>query len=826
VTSFAALSAAALLAGLTASPLGARPAPTGDVTFEAGQTVWNAETGTYDLSGGVVVRRGAVLLRARRAILDPAHDEVQATGDVLLVDAARVLHADGIHAVIDGPFEASGVIAFLKDQPLELARATSLEEARRGRNRVTFSADRVEGDAEGRLALRGARFTLCDCGEGKAPTWELRSGRARVADDRAALTWPTLYVTPRFLLVQHPVPVLILPWISLPLLDRQSGLLFTEFGTAPATGWYLAQPVYLTLGRSADLTATPEYFFGPGNGHQAGGSVKGPGARLELRWAPAERAEGLVRWHVVEDEDHERPDGGHTAGSGGAGLRLSLEGSHRQDLGPDTRLVGHLSLSQDPFMFRDFQGTALPGDAYYARSDALVSRRAADVVLEAGAAYYEPLVSIVGTARPGTFGWFGAQAPALQRWPSLGAALLPVALGPLELQGRAGISRFAPPVGHLGGLLPTDPGYWRAGTLRLLDGSDPLPREAVTRSEARLELSAPLLLWRALSFEPFVRGAALGYAFDADRPAAATAWGVAGVSTSAVLARRYGEAEHRLVPRLELLAGTAPWRANPGEPFPAYDLWDRIEAGRQVAIPGTTQETAVVQKLSAAPDGAYAQLRGSIESRLSAGKAGQLDAELGQDLDVRAGRLAESFASLSGSRGWFAADASARALLFGGRPALTSGWKASWLDAFTQLHAGASAHDPRGDQLRASLDSTGPGAVGAQGAGVDALFDLGSSGLPPGASATLGAHGALGGASLDYTVQLAARDTLGVQCHDRTVTRMAGQPVQQTAVLAWDSPCHCFVARVRASLDACGAPHVGFDIDLSKILQGASGGGG
>ncbi len=116
--------------------------------------------------------------------------------------------------------------------------------------------------------------------------------------------------------------------------------------------------------------------------------------------------------------------------------------------------------------------------------------------------------------------------------------------------------------------------------------------------------------------------------------------------------------------------------------------------------------------------------------------------------------------------------------------------------------------------------------MGAQGAGVDALFDLRSSGQPPGAWATLAAHGALGGASLDYSVQLAARDTLGVQCHDKTVTRTAGQPMQQTAVLAWDSPCHCFVARVRASLDACGAPHVGFDIDLSKILQGASGGGG
>ena len=839
MTSSAALSAAALLAGLSASPLGAPPAATGDVSFEAGEAVWHAESGTYDLSGGVVVRRGAVVLRAHSAVFDPVREEVQATGDVLLLDATRVLHADGIHAVLDGPFEASGVLVFLKDRPLNLAHATSLAEARHGRNRLTLSADRVEGDEEGRMALWAARFTLCDCGEGKAPTWELRAGQARVADDRAALDWPTLYVTPRFLGVQHPVPVLVLPWLSLPLTDRATGLLFTEVGTAPATGWYLAQPVYVTLGRSADLTATPEYLFGPGNGHQPGGSVRGPGARLEVRWAPAERAEGLVRLHLLEDEDHERnpPKGSSSgpgdAGSGGGGLRLSLEASHEQGLGEATRFTGHLDLSQDPFMFRDFQPVGQPSDAYYARSEALASRRAGELVLEASAAYLEPLVSTTATLRPATFGWFGVQAPALQRWPSLGASLLPVLLGPVEVEGRLGLSRYAPLVGSQAELLRTDPGYSR-GTPE--DPNDPsagfasLPREAATRAETRLQLAAPLLLWGTLSLEPFARGALNGYAFDAGRAPAATAWGVAGLSAAVELSRLYGEVEHRIVPRLELLAGTTPWRANPGDPFPAYDLWDRIESQRQaVVIPktGTTPAAtaSVVQKLSAAPDGAYTQLRASLENRLDAGKAGQARLEVGQDLDLQAGRMAETFGSLSASRDWLSGDATVRLLAFGGRPAVAAGTR-SWLDAFTQVHAGAAAKDGRGDNLRASLDATGAGALGAQGAGVDALFDLSPSTLPPGASYTLGAHGVLGGASLDYSVQLAARRTLGVQCHDGTVDRNTGQPMQQNAILSWDSPCHCFVARLRAGVDACGSPHLGFDLDLSRILQGAGGGGG
>jgi len=278
------------------------------------------------------------------------------------------------------------------------------------------------------------------------------------------------------------------------------------------------------------------------------------------------------------------------------------------------------------------------------------------------------------------------------------------------------------------------------------------------------------------------------------------------------------------VPRAELLGGTAPWRANPGDPFPAYDLWDRIESERQVPVAWTTTPQPVVQKLSAAPDGAYTQLRASLDNRLDAGKGGQVQLQIGQDLDVRTGHLAESFASFQATKGPFTADAVARFLAFGGRPPLTPNWTRSWLDEFTRLHAGAAVRDGRGDALRASLDSTGSGAVGAEGAGIDALFDLRPSGAAPDAWINAGARGVLGGASLDYAIRLAARDLppSSVPCTSgRTKSLSAGGVAQQDAVLAWDSPCHCFVARAHATMDACGDPSLGFEVDLSKILQGA-----
>jgi LPS-assembly protein len=820
LTPFAALSAAALLAGLSATPPAPLAGATGDVTFEAKQVVFDGATGTYQLDGDAMVRRGGVVLRARHAKLNPTTGEVWASGGALLLDATRAVQAETLHAVLDGPFEASDVVAYLKEKPFDPVKITSLSEARPGRNKLTLSAEEVDGDAEGRLRIRGPRVTLCDCGVGKAPTWELAAPHAEVEGDRLSLSWPVLRVTPRFVGVQHPVPVLVLPWLSLPLRDRQSGLLFPELSSHPITGFAVGLPVYFTLGRSADATVTPQWYFGPANSHNPGGAVAGPGLGLELRWAPAEQAAGVVRFHLVDDREREHLLSGEP---GASGLRLSIEGEHQQDLGPSNRLVSHLQLAQDAFLFRDFRGDNLPGDPFYSRSDVLFSHRAERWVLEGGAAYLEPLVH-ADRVRPGPPSWFGLALPALQRWPSASAVLLPSSSGGLELQGRVGVSRFAPFVGHTGPLLPTDPGSPEPDPVtglpsrQLPPGTVALPREAVTRGEARLQLSYPVLLGRSVSLEPWIRGVASEYAFDA-APSTTAAWGVGGLTLSTELARKYGTVEHRLAPRLEVLGGTAVWRPAGAGPFPAYDVWDRTEPERPATVDGAP--AVIVQQLSAAPSGDYGQLRFVLGNRLS-GKRGTLALDVGQDADIRRGKLAESFVALNAARGPFSADADVRFLAFGGGPPLTPGWQPSWLDGFTRLHVGAGVHDARGDALRFSLDSTGPGAVGRQNAGVDALFDLRSAGVPPDAWWRGGARVVLGGASLEYAIRLTAREYPNLQCTNGTVTTNhldAGRPYEQTGVLAWDSPCHCFVARLRATRDACDNMTYGFDLDLSKMLQ-------
>lgn len=160
------------------------PGPSGPVDVEAGSLTYDAAADRFILSDGVRLRRGAVLLRARTASYSPKEGTVDASGDVLLTSAGRVVAADGMNLVLDGPWEASGVSAFYKSQPLELNHAGSAAEAaREGRNRLSLWADKASGPVamgggNRPYTAEGVRLTLCDCGAG-APSWESAQPRPR-----------------------------------------------------------------------------------------------------------------------------------------------------------------------------------------------------------------------------------------------------------------------------------------------------------------------------------------------------------------------------------------------------------------------------------------------------------------------------------------------------------------------------------------------------------------------------------------------------------------------------------------------------------------------
>jgi len=736
--------AALLLAGL----LAAGPAPAPDVTVEAGAVTYEPALERYRLRGGARLRRGDAVLRAGEATYDVASGEIVAEGGVLLTDPTRAFAADRIRAVLGGAIEAERVRAFLKAAPADLSGVATPEAARAaGRNALVLSGDRLAADARGRFHLLGARLTLCDCGEGSPPSWEVRAREADVVPGvRATLSSAVVYVAPPF--AGRQIPVLWLPWLYVPLGDRQTGLLLPEL-TSP--GVTLALPLFVTLGRSADLTLAPQWTF-------TGEAVRGPGARLELRWAPAPGAEGRVELTAIDDR---RDEGGPDAVDGG---RFAIDGQHAQHLGgPATRLAVRLSLAGDPRWPRDFSADRLARDAGYSRSSLLLSHRRDALVLEGGAAWLQPF------GGPDVdYGVFGAGRDGMHRLPFASAVLLPAGLGPLELEGRAGIVRFAP-----------------AYTER-----DPLGRVAATRADARLELSAPWLAGGALAVRPFLRAAGAAYAFEDGTPGSASGWALAGVSLSTELSRRYGAIRHAVIPRLEWRLGSD--ARGDGLATLAYDGFDRTAAGT----------------LSAAPPGTLHQLRVAVETRLSTSSGTPLRLEVGQDLDLAASRAGETFVDVGVAAGPFRAEATARFLAFADRvepapaPAIPSA-----LDDLTELRARGSLALGRRLSVHGVILSVGPGASGTLVAGPDALFDLRPAARGAVGSATAGARIALGPGTLEYEATLAGRAQGDVAaCSEGGAPRRVDgtHVLEHRGTFVWESPCRCFRLVLAARVDDCG----------------------
>jgi LPS-assembly protein len=770
---------AALVAGLLAqaAPLASvPPSLAGDVTVSADRVSYEGGTGRVRLEGHAAVRRGAVTLRARSATYDPETGEVLAQGDVLLTDPTRAVSAYAVRAVLGGEVEAQGVVAFVKDRPVDLSGLQSAEEVRRtGRNRLSFSGDRLSGTAD-RLRVGGARLTLCDCGAAP-PSWEVDAREADVIPGkRAILRGAVVRVTPVFTETQ--VPVLWLPWLYVPLGERQSGLLLPTYTHSTSGGESFAQPLYLTLGRSADLTLTPEYFFGrhrkdldPNN--QA---ISGPGARLEVRWTPAVGAEGRIEGAWLDDASYEP--------RGARGNRWGVVGDHVQSFGA-TELQASLRLAGDGVWLRDTSNDELVRDTPYRRSNVLVTHRTDAVVAEVGGAYDEPLLpSLNGSAggyEPGVrWGTLGSGRQVGSRLGAGTVTLLPSALGPLRLSGRVGATRFGSVEGA-----------------RDLEG-----RPSMGRADGRFELSLPLLVGGIVTVAPYVRGAGVAYSFDVGERPAAEGWGVAGAVVQTEVSRRFGDLRHLIAPRIEWRGGSDAYGHRLA--YRAYDPFDRTSVG-----------------LLSAAAGPFQQLRLSVASRLEGPQRTLLSAEVGQDADLRAGRWSEAFAKLGAGVGPLGADASARFYPIDPRPGTAPPSQIpSKLDRLSELQANLALQDRRGDAFKVGFLSVGPGGSSALVTGLDPLFDARALGIDPGASATVGLRAALGPARVGYDAVLPGRATMVGSCVDSTAQRRVEpmQVQQHTATLGWESPCHCFNFTAHLAMNDCRSLTYGFSLDLSRAM--------
>lgn len=139
----------------------------------------------------------------------------------------------------------------------------------------------------------GEDLTYTPC-LGEKPAWSIRATRLKIPLEG--------YGTAEHARFQvHDFPLVYIPYLLFPAkLERQSGLLFPAIGSSSDTGFRLGLPVYLTLGRSADVTLTPTYL-----------AERGFLAAGEMRYRLDERQQGQLYAEFLSDKKGgERLEGG------------------------------------------------------------------------------------------------------------------------------------------------------------------------------------------------------------------------------------------------------------------------------------------------------------------------------------------------------------------------------------------------------------------------------------------------------------------------------------------------------------------------------------
>jgi hypothetical protein len=222
-----------------------------------------------------------------------------------------VLGVDGLYAMMARrlTYESSTATLFADDATLVLKIGTTPEALVRaldtndphallgcGRNGLTMKGESVRKDEAGNYDLRNDWVTTCVCAEGCTPLLSVSSVQGYIVPQHQA--W---LLFPVFRLFN--VPVLPLPFASLPLKARETGLLFPVVNFTGPGGINFQVPVFITLGDSADVTLSALYFLGQLPNANVGGTgenslgVRGPGADALLRWRPAVDSYGTL--HIL-----------------------------------------------------------------------------------------------------------------------------------------------------------------------------------------------------------------------------------------------------------------------------------------------------------------------------------------------------------------------------------------------------------------------------------------------------------------------------------------------------------------------------------------------
>ncbi|MBT9331748.1 LPS-assembly protein LptD [Paracidobacterium acidisoli] len=272
-----------------------------------------AKGNLYALDGNVVIYYRNYVVRADHATYNDDTGDVIASGHMLVDGGPDDEHFESTH----------GTINLQQDTGHFYDVAGTIGVQRAGHGKVIYTSPNPyaltgkEILQLGKKRYRVLHGTMTSC-RLPDPDWSILAGDIELANDKAT--------TKNALFQLLHIPLFYLPYVSRAVGEntRQSGILLPYFGKNTTRGWILGEGFYLTLGRSADITAAAQYYSKRGFAPNGMFRYKGLGENF-----------GNIRFHSLLDRGCAPPSCSKLTNQGG--IDVNVDG--RYDLGPHARAV-------------------------------------------------------------------------------------------------------------------------------------------------------------------------------------------------------------------------------------------------------------------------------------------------------------------------------------------------------------------------------------------------------------------------------------------------------------------------------------------------------
>lgn len=720
----------------------------GDAELTAEGAAMHADRITWDEGAQAATASGNVTLRlVRRGLMAIVADvvTVRMNGD----EISEVYLYDGL------AMRKKGLTA------AQLLAARTPDEVRAaGSTTMTMNANHLVREGDDEWVVDDLGFTPCECNFDR-PSWRIGTSRTtlNLESERASLLFPVIYV--------RDVPVLWFPWLSLPLSDRQTGLLVPKPNFTSLNGFSLEQPVFVTLGRSADLTFTPGYFFGGGGVY----GIEGPRLATEFRYAPSVTTTGRASFGLIYDRRLERNPLNAAVLIDPAkrrGVRAEGTWQHVQELGKGWHDRVNASFLSDGYLQRDFTPDVLAREAGYLRSTATLFHRGVD--------HFAGLDVVMRQDLSTGYSLFANQGPnPVQRLPGL-TVLLPSRqiAGPLSFSVKGEAVRLAPTVPRLGSL------------------------EARERFDLMPRLDIGGVVGGALGLSAFAAWRQDVWLNETTGAATQRGYPLLGARVEAELARTFAQSvRHTVAPSVELRAVPLVVGAAPASPYDEIDCGiggpDVVDGAGMLSTPRRVDCTRAGPALQA-----VAQVRQRLLLKQNGAISELLTLDLGQGVHLLKPRLGETFARLTAGYGLFHASTTVRV-----DPVAKRLTRASVLGALEDRGRGLylgyeNLLDEGSDRSQQPLDLlVGPPLLTANASRTQALV--------------FGAHWRTGGVGLRY-------DTIFLDPEKEKF------PTQQTVGISYGPACECWRFEAFGTYRGTAFPDFGATLTISGFGTLGTGG--